>query len=78
MNHTLVKNYDIVGVHMGGYRGRNEQAFDDCYRELYDMLRDDRIHPLIDAVVPFDELPGALKLLADRKTKGRLVLDPVA
>ena len=76
MNHTLVKNYDIVGVHMGGYRGRNNQAFTDCYDTLYDMLVAGKINPLIDSVVGFDGLPDALKQLADRKTKGRIIFDP--
>ena len=76
MNHALVKNYDIVGVHMGGYRGRRPGAFDDCYDELYQMLTEDRIDPLIDAVIGFDDLPRSLKLLADRKSKGRIVFDP--
>lgn len=76
MNHTLVKNYDIVGVHMGGYRGRNPQAFTDCYDALYAMLVADEINPLIDSVVGFDGLPAALKQLSDRKTKGRIIFDP--
>ncbi|MBT5686836.1 MAG: zinc-binding dehydrogenase, partial [Gammaproteobacteria bacterium] len=76
MNHALVKNYSLVGVHMGGYRGRDEKPFDDCYRELYTMLIEDRISPLVDAVIGFDQLPEMLQRLANRQSKGRIVFSP--
>ncbi len=76
MNHALVKNYSIVGVHMGGYRGRKQQPFDQCYEDLFAMLREDRIHPLVDFTVGFDGLGKALRDLADRKTMGRVMFDP--
>jgi len=76
MNHTLVKNYSLVGVHMGGYRGRDDSQFQRCYQELYKMLQADRLNPLIDKVIGFDELPDTLQLLANRKTKGRVIFDP--
>ena len=75
-NHVLVKNYSVVGVHMGGYRTRNREPFERCYAAIYGLLAEDRIHPLIDSTVGFDGLPSALKRLADRKTIGRVVFDP--
>lgn len=76
MNHALVKNYDIVGVHMGGYRQRNTEPFNRCYEELYGLLAAGKINPLVDSVIGFDALPGELKRLADRGTVGRVVFDP--
>lgn len=76
MNHTLVKNYSIVGVHMGGYRGRNERPFETCYEELFQLLREGKINPLIDDTVGFEGLPQAMKDLSDRLTKGRVLFDP--
>jgi NADPH2:quinone reductase len=75
-NHALVKNYSVVGVHMGGYRGRMPEVLDTCYDEVYSMLADGEIEPLISERVAFDELPVALKSLADRTSTGRLVVDP--
>ena len=75
-NHILMKNYSVVGVHMGAYRKKDPRPFDRCYSELYKMLEDDSINPWIDSVVGFDELPDALLSLANRKTKGRLVFAP--
>ena len=76
LNHALVKNYDLVGVHMGGYRGRDPVPFQHCYEVLYDLLGQHQIHPLIDRVVGFDDLPQALQDLAERRSIGRLVFQP--
>jgi NADPH2:quinone reductase len=78
MNHALVKNYSIVGVHMGGYRGRDNAAFDRCYSELFELLKEGRIKPLVDETIGFDQLPETLLKLANRETKGRVIFDPSA
>ena len=76
MNHALVKNYSIVGVHMGGYRQKDPAPFKECYDTLYDMLVQDQIHPLVDRIVGFDGLPQALLDLSERRSKGRIVFRP--
>ena len=76
MNHALVKNYTIVGVHMGGYRQKDPQPFKTCYDTLYDMLVQGQIHPLVDRLVGFDALPQALLDLSERRSKGRIVFTP--
>ncbi len=75
-NHALVKNYSIVGVHMGGYRQKDPQPFAQCYEELHALLAAGKLNPLIDGVVGFDDLPAALEDLANRKTKGRVIFEP--
>ncbi|MDH3683551.1 MAG: zinc-binding dehydrogenase, partial [Acidimicrobiia bacterium] len=77
-NHALVKNYSIVGVHMGGYRAHAPDVLDRCYDEVYAMLADGTIDPLISQRLAMADLPTGLKSLADRTTTGRLVLDPSA
>lgn len=75
-SHVLVKNYSIVGVHMGGYHRRDPAPFERCYEELHRLLLDKKISPLVDGVIGFDGLPAALKRLADRQITGRVVFDP--
>ena len=75
-NHILMKNYSVVGVHMGAYRKQDPAPFERCYNELYEMLDKGQIEPWIDSVVDFEELPAALLSLANRETKGRLVFVP--
>ncbi len=76
LNHALVKNYSVVGVHMGGYWTRNPAAFKECYAELAALLEDGSISPMIDSVVSFAELPAALARLSNRETVGRVVMTP--
>ena len=75
-NHLLVKNYSVVGVHMGGYRVADPGPFEQCYREVHGLLADGLIDPLIAERVAFEHLPRALRDLAERRTTGRLVLLP--
>ena len=75
LNHALVKNYSIVGVHMGGYRYNKPQPIEDCFEELYWQATAGDINPLIDRTVAINALPAALEDLANRKSIGRLVLD---
>lgn len=75
-NHVLVKNYSLVGVHMGGYREADPSHFERCYEEVYQLLLDGKIDPLIGERVSLEQLPRALKDLAERRTTGRVILDP--
>ncbi len=78
MNHVLVKNYSIVGVHMGGYRDHDPRPFTRCNEVLNELMVRGRISPLIDEVVGFGGLPDALRKLANRQSIGRLVFCPGA
>ena len=75
-NHLLVKNYSVVGVHMGGYRERKPELVEECYSALHGQLTDGTIKPLISEVVGFAALPKGLERLWARETVGRLLFDP--
>ena len=77
-NHVLVKNYSVVGVHMGGYRGRDAAPLVRCYDALHELLIQGKINPLMDSVVAMSKLPKALQKLASRGTTGRIVMVPDA
>ena len=64
LNHALVKNYSIVGVHMGGYRYNKPQPIEDCFEELNWQATTGDINPLIDRTVTINALPSALEDLA--------------
>ena len=75
-NHLLVKNYSVVGVHMGGYRERDPELVAQCYADIHGQLADGGIKPVVSEVVGFDALPGVLERLAARRTVGRVLFDP--
>lgn len=76
-NHVLVKNYSVVGVHMGGYRERHPELVRRCYADLHERLAKGEITAHISETIGFDALPDALARLADRKTTGRVIFDPL-
>ncbi|MFV0524430.1 MAG: NADPH:quinone oxidoreductase family protein [Acidimicrobiales bacterium] len=75
-NHLLVKNYSVVGVHLGGARRFEPDAVADLYRQVYARLGPGGIEPLITGRPTLEEVPDALRRLADRDTIGRLVVVP--
>lgn len=77
-NHLLVKNYSVVGVHMGGYRDADPSVFDDCWSAVYPMMADGRLEPLVNSTVGFEGLPEAMRDLYERRTTGRVIFDPTA
>lgn len=76
MNHLLVKNYSLVGVHMGAYRTRQPEVIDHCYEEVWRLRLSGAVKPLISEVVGLADLPAGLRRLYERTTTGRVVFDP--
>jgi NADPH2:quinone reductase len=77
MNHVLLKNYSIVGVHWGAAAARDPQAMPRTYATLIDLYKAGRIDPLIyREPVPLDAAADALTMLASRQTWGKVVVDP--
>jgi NADPH2:quinone reductase len=75
LNHPLVKNYSIVGLHWGLYVTRDPAGVADCQRALEDLVRTGAIRPLIGKRLALDELPSGLQQLAEGATIGRIVCE---
>jgi NADPH2:quinone reductase len=75
-NHALIKNYSVVGVHFGLFRNLLPDEVMKAHHALMDLYGKGSIRPLIYAEYPFEEVPNALDLLADRKTYGKLIVMP--
>ena len=76
LNHALVKNYSIVGLHWGLYQTKNPQLIRDCHAQLTTMVADGAIRPLVGERLGLDEVPAGLQRLADGGTVGRVVFVP--
>ena len=76
MNHALVKNYSIVGVHMAAYREKLPHLVSKCYEELHKYLLEGTYKAIVTDTIEFDALPIALEQLANRSTTGRIVFTP--
>jgi len=76
LNHALVKNYDILGLHWGLYERLNPAAVLDCQAELTRLAAAGLIRPLITERLPLAGVPDALRRLGAGTTAGRLVFQP--
>lgn len=75
-NHALIKNYSIIGVHFGLFKKLFPEEVKKAHEELMVLYQDGAIKPLIYLEYPFEEVPNALVELENRKTYGKLVVNP--
>ena len=76
MNHALVKNYSILGLHWALYQQRDPDAVAACQAELTRLAAAGLIKPLITERLPLADVPDALRRLGAGTTTGRLVFQP--
>ncbi|GAA4993724.1 NADPH:quinone oxidoreductase family protein [Kitasatospora paranensis] len=76
LNHALVKNYAILGLHWGLYNTRDPQAVRDCHTELTGLAAKGVVKPLIGEHLTLDRAAEAVQLVADGASIGRLTLHP--
>ncbi|ASO20195.1 NADPH2:quinone reductase [Actinoalloteichus hoggarensis] len=76
LNHALVKNYSILGLHWGLYARRDPNAVAAAHLELSRLAAEGTVRPLVAERVGLDAVPEALQRLADGRTVGRLVVEP--
>jgi len=76
LNHALVKNYSIVGLHWGLYQQRDPAAVRACHAELSRLVAAGAIRPLISERLTLAEVPEGVRRLADGVTTGRIVFLP--
>ena len=74
MNHVLLKNYSIVGVHWGASLGRNPDSLSAQMGEVLELTKTGAVDPLIYPPFAFADAARALQALADRETYGKAVV----
>ena len=76
MNHVLLKNYSIVGVHWGAAAARDPSAMPRTFQTLVELYDDGKIDPLIfQGPLPLSRAAEALTMLGNRATWGKVVVD---
>jgi len=76
LNHALVKNYSIVGLHWGLYKQHNRQLITDCHEKLTDLAEQGDVDPLIGGRLALYEAPEGLAKLGAGESVGRIVVLP--
>lgn len=78
LNHALIKNYSIVGLHWGLYARYEPSALTECHEALTALAADGKIRPVVSERLPLPEVAGGVQRLADGLTTGRVVYDAAA
>ena len=76
LNHALVKNYSILGLHWALYQRLDTDAVRDCDAELSRLVAAGFVRPLISERLPLADVPDGLRRLAAGATTGRIVFLP--
>lgn len=78
LNHALVKNYSIVGLHWGLYNSYDPGAVAECHRDLSELAENGAVRPLVTERLPLADMSAGVQRLADGATAGRVVYDASA
>lgn len=75
LNHALIKNYSIVGLHWGLYNAYDPAAITAAATEINALVAGG-IRPLISKRVSLEEAPDAVTAVGEGTTAGRVVVIP--
>ncbi|TDQ49993.1 NADPH:quinone oxidoreductase family protein [Actinorugispora endophytica] len=73
LNHALIKNYSLVGLHWGLYNKRDPALVARCHEELTALAERGLVRPAVSETLALEALPDGVQRLADGGSVGRLV-----
>jgi NADPH2:quinone reductase len=76
LNLPLLKGASVVGVFWGDFARREPKGFSDSVRQLGRWYAEGRLRPHVSQTLPLSRAADALKLMAARQVKGKIVLTP--
>jgi NADPH2:quinone reductase len=76
LNHALVKNYSILGLHWGLYKQKDPDAVWAAHEALVRLADEGEIKPLISERIPVKQAVEGLSALGRGETTGRVVVLP--
>jgi NADPH2:quinone reductase len=74
LNLTLLKSCSVVGVFWGAFVGREPKRHKDNVAELMRWWQEGKLHPYVSSTYPLERAGEAIRELADRKAKGKVVV----
>ncbi|MGW5991279.1 NADPH:quinone oxidoreductase family protein [Streptomyces anulatus] len=76
LNHALVKNYSVVGLHWGLYNTKDPAAVRACHDELTELAAQGIVTPLVSERVAMAGAAAAVQRVAEGTSTGRIVVLP--
>jgi NADPH:quinone reductase len=74
LNLALLKGASVVGVFWGDFARREPKHFAESARQLGQWYREGKLKPHVSQTFPLEKAADALKLMAARQVKGKVVL----
>jgi NADPH2:quinone reductase len=74
LNLALLKGASVVGVFWGDFARREPKAFAESARQLALWYAEGKLRPHVSQTLPLEKAADAIKLLASRQAKGKVVL----
>jgi NADPH2:quinone reductase len=74
LNLTLLKGCQIVGVFWGAFAARDPKYAAESLQEVLHMISQGKLKPLVSEHIPLAKAGEAIRLLMDRKAKGKVVV----
>jgi NADPH2:quinone reductase len=78
LNLALLKGASVVGVFWGDFTKREPGQFVESLRQLGRWFREGKLRPHVSQTFPLEQAAEALKLMAARQVKGKVVLTTAA
>ncbi len=75
-NHLLVKNLTVIGFYIGGYQKFRPDVVRQSFETLFRWHAQGRIRPHVSHVLPLADAARGLALLQDRKSTGKVIIQP--
>ncbi|MGN5238433.1 MULTISPECIES: zinc-binding dehydrogenase [unclassified Rhodococcus (in: high G+C Gram-positive bacteria)] len=76
LNHALIKNYSIIGLHWGLYKEYDRAVIEQCHSELTALTTSGAIAPLVSERLSLSEVADGIARLGEGTTVGRVVFVP--
>ncbi|MDH6123782.1 NADPH:quinone oxidoreductase family protein [Kitasatospora sp. GP82] len=74
LNHALVKNYSILGLHWGLYNTQDPHAVRVAHAELTELAAKGVVRPLVSERLPFERAAEGVQRVADGDSTGRIAI----
>jgi NADPH2:quinone reductase len=74
-NIILVKNIDVIGFYWGSYQKHKPELLRSSFQQLFRWFEEGKLHPHISHRLQLAQAAEALKLLQQRKSTGKVVLE---
>ncbi|MBV8298135.1 MAG: NADPH:quinone oxidoreductase family protein [Candidatus Eremiobacteraeota bacterium] len=73
-NRILLKELDVLGVYWGDWAARNPAHNRTNFNAMFELIREGKLHPRVDATYAFEDAPQAVADLHERRLVGKGVV----